>query len=129
MDAMTGGEKPADEQPPVQSGPHRQHEQDAPASPFLPILVLALTFTGWATFQTVMLWREADALSKLRANQEQQMQNAGKLRQELDSVARETAKLAEDGNAGAKLIVDELRKRGVTINPQAVPIPQAAPAK
>ena len=130
MDAVTGpDEKPAEEQTAVQSGHHRRHEQDAPASPFLPTLVLALAFTGWATFQTVMLVREADALSTLRANQEPQMQNAGKLRQELDSVARDTAKLAENGNAGAKLIVDELRKRGVTINTQAAPIPQAAPAK
>ena len=129
MDAATGDEKPVEEQPAVQSGAYRRHDQAKSASAFLPVLVLALAFAGWAAFQTVMLVREADALSKLRTNQEQQMQNAGKLRQELDSVARDTAKLAENGNAGAQLIVDELRKRGVTINPQAAPNPQATPAK
>ena len=45
----------------------------------------------------------------------------GKLRSSLDALARETAILADRGNAGARLIVDELRKRGVTINPKAPP--------
>ena len=88
---------------------------------YWPLLILALAFAAWSAFQTVMLWREADALSTLRANQERQTQDAGKLRQQLDSIARDTAKLAENGNVGARLIVDELRKRGVTINPQAAP--------
>jgi hypothetical protein len=43
------------------------------------------------------------------------------LRTSLDSLARETALLAEKGNPGAKLIVGELARRGVTINPNATP--------
>jgi hypothetical protein len=41
----------------------------------------------------------------------------------LDTVARETAQLADGGNQNAKRIVDELRKRGVTINPNPAPPP------
>ena len=121
MDDLTGQEKPAGELPAAQSDGHHRHAHDAPASPFVPMLVLALAFGAWSAFQTVMLWREADALSTLRTNQERQTQDAGKLRQALDSLARDTAKLAENGNVGAKMIVNELRRRGVTINPQAEP--------
>jgi len=57
-----------------------------------------------------------DALS-VRANQETTYQQAVKLRAQLDSIAAKTQILADQGNAGAKTIVEELQKRGVTINP------------
>ena len=86
---------------------------------FVPVLVLALAFVGWTGFQMLTLMRESDALKSLQAGQEQVVQQSGKLRNGLDAIARETLKLADGGNANARLIVDELRKRGVTINPSA----------
>ena len=91
---------------------------------FVPVLVLALAFVGWTGFQMLMLMRESDALKSSQAGQEQAVQQSGKLRNGLDAIARETLKLADGGNANARLIVDELRKRGVTINldtPAALP--------
>ena len=91
---------------------------------FVPVLLLALAFLVWAEFQTLMLMRESEALKGLQAGQEQVVQQSGKLRNGLDAIARETLKLADGGNANARLIVDELRKRGVTINldtPAALP--------
>ena len=96
-----------------------RHRDSRPVSPFLPLLILALAFLVWASFQTIMLGREAATLKAARENQETQMRNAEKLRQALDAVARDTAKLAGQGNPNARLIVQELRKRGVTINPDA----------
>lgn len=87
----------------------------------MPILVVSLALVLWFGFQTVMLVRESSALSTARDNQEAQVQAANKIRQALDAVARDTAKLADKGNPNARLIVDELRKRGVTINPDAPP--------
>jgi hypothetical protein len=52
--------------------------------------------------------------------------NAGKLRASLDALAVDTQRLAEAGNPSAKLLVDELRKRGITINPAA---PTTSPSK
>jgi len=60
------------------------------------------------------------------AAQEKSVQDSKKLRDALDTVARETAQLADGGNQNAKLIVDELRKRGVTINLN--PVPSSPPA-
>ena len=47
------------------------------------------------------------------------MDNAGKLRTSLDSLAADTQRLADRGNANAALLVTELKRRGITINPQA----------
>ena len=88
---------------------------------FVPLLLISLAFLAWSAFQTVMLVREYDAFLKVRANQEPQMQAATKLRQTLQGLARDTSKLAEDGNAGARLVIDHLRKRGVTFNTPAAP--------
>jgi len=111
----------------TQSGERRhperesRHRETRTSSPFVPILVVALALVLWFGFQTVMLVRESSALSTARDNQEAQVQAANKVRQALDAVARDTAKLADKGNPNARLIVEELRKRGVTINPDAPP--------
>ena len=52
------------------------------------------------------------------------MENAKKLREGLDTLAKQTQLLANKGNTSAKLIVDELKKRGITINPDSAPAPE-----
>jgi len=90
-------------------------------SPFLPLALLAAAVVTWAGFQTVQLWRERDALMATRFNQERPLENSKKMREGLDAIAKETQLLANKGNASARLIVDELKKRGVTINPEVPP--------
>ena len=102
-------------------GRHRDRERRDAKSAFVPILVLAAAFLAWSVFQAIMLVVESKTLAKARENQEVQKKNADNVRQALDGLARDTARLADRGNAGARLIVDELRKRGVTINPDAPP--------
>ena len=86
-------------------------------SAFVPTLLLAVAFVGWLAFQTVQLVRERQQLGLASAGLEPQEQAATKLRSSLDAVATSTAKLATEGNANARVIVEQLRKRGVTINP------------
>ena len=90
-------------------------------SPFVPILILALSFAGWAAFQMMQLMQEKDSLASLRVSQEKQVEDSKKLRESLDKLAKSTLALSNRGNANARLIVDELRRRGVTINPDATP--------
>ena len=55
------------------------------------------------------------------------MQQAAKMRAQLDGIARSTAELAAKGNVNAGTIVQELAKRGITINlnaPPALPAPK-----
>jgi len=98
---------------------------DAAARVFLPVALLAVAIFLWVGFQTTQLIRERQALQTLRQGQEAQVQSSQKLRASLEAIATGTAKLAQQGNPNARLIVDELRKRGLTINSN----PPATPGK
>ena len=84
---------------------------------FVPWLLLALAFVVWLGFQTYQLASERQQLKLLRVGQDANLDAANKVRGSLDAVATSTAKLASEGNANARVIVEELRKRGITINP------------
>ena len=86
---------------------------------FLPLLLLGLAVLALLGGQTWLLASERDALQTAHAGQQQTVDNAGKLRASLDKLAADTQRLADAGNASAALLVAELKKRGVTINPQA----------
>ena len=101
-------------------GSRREHGERH-YSPFLPLLLLALGAAAWPAFQCYQLANEKQAIAAIFANQTRQFDDSGKLRNSLDGLARDTALLAAKGNAGAKLIVDELARRGVTIDPSKAP--------
>lgn len=85
--------------------------------PFVPLLLFVLATVTWFAFQCYQLVREKDSLATAHANQTRQFDDSGKLRGSLDAIARDTSLLAAKGNPGARLVVDELARRGVTINP------------
>ena len=86
-------------------------------SAFVPVLLLALAVTGSLAFQTAHLVRERRQLDELSAGLIPQEQASAKLRASLDAIAAATAKLALEGNANALAIVEQLRSRGITIDP------------
>ena len=92
-------------------------------SPFVPLLLVGCAVLGWMGFQTEQLMSEHSNLDKVRASQAQPLEQSRKVREALDSVAANTQRLADSGNASAKLVVDELKKRGITINPNAPSTP------
>lgn len=85
-------------------------------SAFWPLLLLGCAFTAWTAFQTVQLVIERSALASSYAQQDTLVANSTKLRRSLDAMAAQTQRLAEQGNPNARLLVDDLRRRGVTIN-------------
>ena len=91
------------------------------------MLLIALAFFFWIGFQTLQLANESRALNAAIQGQEQTLQSATKLCQSLDAIARETRKLADQGNPNAQLLVDELKRRGITINAKAANAPAATP--
>jgi len=95
--------------------------------PWLALVLLVVTVVAWLGFQTVQLSKERGDLQAVRAAQEPMMQQAQKIRAQLDSIARKTLDLAQQGNPGAALIVEELARRGVTIS-QGPPTTPAGPA-
>jgi hypothetical protein len=95
-----------------------------PHSAFVPLLLGGLALLASLAFQTWLLTSERSALVAGHAGQQQTVDNAGKLRGQLDALAADTQRLADTGNPNAALLVAELKKRGITINAGA----SAAPA-
>jgi hypothetical protein len=92
---------------------------DNARGPFVPLLLIAGAVLAWMGFQTSQLATEHGNLDRARVAQAQPLEQSKKLRAALDSVAASTQRLADSGDPSAKLLVDELRKRGITINPNA----------
>lgn len=89
-------------------------------------LTLALVVTSWfawVAFQSFALVRERSNLQQAKINQEKPFQEAIKAREQIDSINKDTANLAAQGNANAQLVLAELRKRGITIDPNKKTIP------
>jgi hypothetical protein len=94
-------------------------------SAFVPVLISLLALLAYFGAQVWESLRAREALRAVHASQQQTVDNAAKLRGSLDALAADTQRLANAGNASAGVLVDELRKRGVTIN---VPVPGAPAA-
>ena len=88
--------------------------------PVILVVVSLFVFMGFETAQSV---HDRSALSEQRRAQESAMQEAIKLRQQLETLASKTAQLAGEGDEGAKAVVDEMKRQGVALGP---PKPQGA---
>ena len=114
----------AEREPPARprvytQAPARSHApgtHNAPYSAFVPLLLGGIALAGWLVFQAVQLNTERQALQTAFASQQQTVDSAGKLRATLDTLAADTQRLADSGNPTARTLVDELKKRGVTIS-------------
>ena len=95
--------------------------QAAPRSAFAPLLLASLALLGWMAFQAQQQYAERQILQSAYASQQQTVDNAGKLRASLDVLAADTQRLADGGNPNARALVEELKKRGVTINSANTP--------
>jgi hypothetical protein len=98
---------------------HDKPAAPAGRSPFVPLALLSLALTAWLAFQTWNLATERSILATAYTNQQPQIDQATKMRAALDTLAATTRRLAGEGSAAAQAVVDELGRRGVTINPGA----------
>lgn len=80
----------------------------------------------WFGFQTVQLYKERQSRKTTHNNQEQIIANAGKMRSQLDAIAVGTQQLADQGNANAQAIVQQLVKSGISINPKQQAVSESA---
>jgi TolA-binding protein len=81
----------------------------------LPLALVAAALVVGLAAATVQLLDERHRLAELRDVQTPQVQQSGKLRDQLQSLGAETARLADGGNAAAKQVVDIMRQQGVTL--------------
>jgi hypothetical protein len=93
----------------------------------LPVAILAIAFLAAIGFQTAQLLRDRSSLSTVYAGQEQAYQKTIQLRNQVDSFAGDTARLAQAGDPQAKQVVDALRNQNIQIRPPAAVAAQPAP--
>jgi hypothetical protein len=95
----------------------RTAESRAERSFALPVAITAAALFLLVLFQTIQLIRERDTLGELRTAQEPTVQESVKLRSQLETLAGKTAQLANDGDASAKTIVEQMRRQGINMTP------------
>jgi len=83
----------------------------------LPVILIVVALFVLMAFQTGQTIHDRGALSDLRRSQEATVQEAIKLRQQLETLASKTAQLAADGDEGAKTVVDQMKRQGVALSP------------
>jgi hypothetical protein len=84
---------------------------------WLPIVLVVVSFFVLMAFETGHAIYDRGALSDQRRSQEATVQEAVKVRQQLETLAAKTAQLAADGDEGAKSVVDQMRRQGITLSP------------
>jgi hypothetical protein len=83
----------------------------------LPIILVVLSLFVLMAFETAEAIHDRGALADLRRSQETAVQEAIKLRQQLETLAGRTAQLAAEGDEGAKTVVDQMKRQGVNLSP------------
>lgn len=88
----------------------------SPRSAFVPLLLGLLAVTAWMAHHAWLLNQDRQQLQAAQATLQPTVEKSAGLRQSLDRLAADTQRLADAGNGNARVLVDELRKRGITIN-------------
>jgi hypothetical protein len=89
----------------------------APGGWWLPVVLVVVSFFVLIAFETGYAVHDRDALAEQMRLQEPAVQEAIKLRQKLETLAGKTAQLAADGDEGAKSVVDQMKRQGITLSP------------
>jgi hypothetical protein len=84
---------------------------------WLPLDIAILAFLVLMTFETGYAIHDRSTLAEQRRSQEPTVQEGIKLRRQLETLAGKTAQLAADGDEGAKSVVDQMKRQGITLSP------------
>lgn len=87
----------------------------------LPLALTMIALVIWFGFQTAALVFERNQLSAVNSNYAAGMQDAQKMQAQLQAIITQTADLANKGNANAKIVAQELEKRGIPLSSATPP--------
>jgi hypothetical protein len=83
-----------------------------PAVTLLTLTLLVLS--GFLLYQAIV---ERNAFMAAKAAQDQPLQQTQQVKAQLSALATATAKLADQGSAGAKQIIEAMQREGITVKP------------
>ena len=84
----------------------------------LPLMLILVALTVYFGFQTLQFLFERNNLVMVKVSQEAAIQEAQKIQAQFKTLVGKTSELADKGHAGAKMVMEELLKRGVSSAPQ-----------
>ena len=85
----------------------------------LPFIITLVALTIYFVFQTLQLATERSNLGMVKANQDAAIQEAQKVQTQFKTLVSKTGVLAAQGHAGARMVMEELQKRGLGAAPEA----------
>ncbi len=85
----------------------------------LPLIMTLLALTLHFGFQTLQFASERSNLAAVKSNQEAAIQEAQKVQLQFKTLVTKTSQLADQGHAGARMVMEELQKRGIGFAPEA----------
>ena len=95
----------------------------------LPFIITLVALTIYFAFQALQLATERNNLGLVKANQDAAIQEAQKVQAQFKTLVTKTGELAGQGHAGAKMVMEELQKRGLGAAPEAIMPETKAPPK
>lgn len=81
------------------------------------VVLLAATIATTTGFSLHQAIEDRSTLRQAMVNLETPHQQATRLRGQVETIAKQVARLSEQGNANARELVEALRRQGITINP------------
>jgi hypothetical protein len=84
-------------------------------SGFVPLLLLALAMLLLVGSQTSQLLQQKTNLTDLRSGQDAPLDESRKVREQFESIAKGTARLASQGNENARALLKNLRALGIVV--------------
>ena len=100
-----------------------EHSAVAQSALTLPFIITLVALMIYFVFQTLQLSIERNNLGLVKANQDTAMQEAQKVQAQFKTLVTKTGELAAQGHAGAKMVMEELQRRGLGAAPEA-PAPE-----
>jgi hypothetical protein len=95
----------------------------------LPLSLTIVSLFVWFGFQTVQLIIERNSLLSITGSMHESVQEAQKLRTQLETLVTKTAELAKQGNPSARKAVEELEQKGIPIKAEPQQPSKAQPSK
>ena len=80
-----------------------------------PVSLIVVSFFALIAFETGYAIHDRQALAEQRQSQESVVQEAMKLRQQLETLASKTGQLAAEGDEAAKTVVEQMKRQGINI--------------
>ena len=95
----------------------------------LPLIITLSSLVIWFGFQAFQQFRERSNLNFMKANQETALQESQKVQTQFQSILTKLSELANKGHAGARMVMEQLQRQGLSAGSESRPQPTPSDIK